>query len=237
MTYRIHDWRDDSQYPDDALTAAPPKFIETRKKHNYSDEQISTVFWHWEFLRRHPLYQKHWASEGVEYFLMFGVCGTFRPEPKTECPADLFFRYELFHKDSRFPTFIEPHKPWAENATRLKLQYDFLVSSKSAFELFMLSGHVPWPELKGARLRSLSKGKYQELLRVLDALAVGETLTQIARELRSNLPENSLYNAGYRLKKSALDFQAAITGLPRMGSAAIVQTRMLFSLHVCKHIQ
>lgn len=216
MTYPIQNWIDKTQYPQDPLSSAPAEFIEKRRKCNYSKDEISLVFWHWEFLRRHKLYQEHWASDSNEYFFMFGVCGTFRPDPKTDCPADLLFRYELFCKNLYQPTFMNLQKPWAKNVIKLKLQYDFLTASKSVFELFMASGYVPWPELKKARQRKFSEKKYFELLQVLDALAEKESLTKIARKLRPSLRESALYNAGLRLRKSALDLQAALTGLPRM---------------------
>jgi hypothetical protein len=216
MAYPIHDWRDSSKYPRNPLAAAPAAFIEKRRKHGYPDEAISSVYWHWEFLRRLPLFQKHWDNESVKYFSMFGVCGTFRPHPKTNCPEDLLFRYELFHKNPQYLMKLDGQKSFVENTRKLKLLYDFPKASKPAFELFMISGYVPWPKLAEKRKRRLSEEKYAELLRVLDALADGETLTQIARELRPALPENALYKTGARLRKSALDLQEAFTGLPRI---------------------
>lgn len=221
MAHPIHDWKDSSKYPRDPFAAAPAAFIEKRRKYGYSNQAISSVFWHWQFLRRHPSYQEHWNSEGIEYFSMFGVCGTFRPHPKTECPADLLFRYELFNKNLQYPMTVDAQKSLVENTRKLKLLYDFPKASKPAFELFMISGYVPWPKLTEMRKRRLGEEKYAELLRVLDALAEGETLTQIARELRPALPENALYKTGARLRKSALDLQTAFTRLPYMNKPDI----------------
>lgn len=96
MTKPIHDWRDRSKYPRHPLTEAPAAFIEERQKRGQSKDEMRSALWHWEFLRRHKLYQDHWKDDSDEYFRIFGIVGTSRPDPKTDFPIDLMFRYEMF---------------------------------------------------------------------------------------------------------------------------------------------
>lgn len=218
MAYQIHDWRDRSKYPSDPLTGAPAAFIEERQEWGQSKDEIRSALWHWQFLRRHELYQHHWENDGDEYFDAFGMGGVPRPSPKDDFPMDLLFNYERKHL--RYQTFIDAQKSWAENEIRLKQLYNLFRASKSAFDIMMASLYVRRGTSIGTRQRSLSEKKYPHLLRVLDALAKGDELIEIAKVIRPALHKNERYRAALRLQKSALDLQAELTQLPYMDKIA-----------------
>lgn len=219
MTYPIHDWKDSSRYPNDPLIGAPAEFTEERQKWGQSKAEIRSALWHWQFLRRHKLYQDCWQDDNDEYFEAFRLGGVPRSDPKDDFPMDLLFDYERKHL--RYPTFIDVSKPWEENEIRLKQQYHLFRASKSSFDIAITSLYAPRGNLIGERERSFSEKKYPVFLRMLDALAGGENLIEIARVLRPALHEkNELYRAASRLQKSALDLQMVLTQLPRMNESA-----------------
>lgn len=213
MTYRIHNWKDRSKYPSDPLTGAPAAFIEERQECGQSKDEIRLALWRWQFLRRHELYQDHWENDGDEYSDAFGVGGVPRPSPKGDFPIDLLFKYEQFNKHLRYPTFIDVQKSWAENEIRLKQLYDLFRASTSGFELAIASLYMPKKNLMEERERQPSEKKYPIFLQVLDALADGVTITEIAENFGTS------HNTASRWRDSALDLQAAFTGLPRMSKS------------------
>lgn len=199
----VSNWQNPEEYRLDSINALPDDFVKSLRDQSLSDKQILYVNMRWQFLRRHPRYQ---VSGAVVDGSMFGLQCTKCPSFYQAHPPGL-----LFYENSNGTT--DPIMDWHLHTS----QRDPAILSplerlgQALAQSIYPAMKWPWfrfPDSSSGRLRDLSVKKLPILLRTIDALADGVSISRIEKDLGNHTDK-----AGRRLKAMAIQAMIDITKL------------------------
>ena len=206
--HALADWKDKSAYPGaDILAKAPAVLLQRLRAEGLSEAAIHETLWRWQFLRRHPNYQKGWFRRDRRDSYLYGLDCEFCPNPEDEYPSELSYYIDkngnfcpAGHSDGRFaqqdPAMLDPIVKMVQGIMRTSRP----LMQQPFFEL---------PHATSGRKRPVRDVDRVRCLRVLDALAAGATGAEIERELY-----NSTDKGKDRLVRQAREALIDYTGIP-----------------------
>lgn len=202
----VANWRDAAAYPRDVSDLYSADVV--RAYSAASKLLLGNMMWRWEFLRRHPEYQRKWNKPSGKSGRIFGLAvpspDPFRPDRNIPL---IFGDASGERVADTLTAVIDLRYPAKDQLAILQQRYvqvHRVLKSKLSSAIYKRKYGHKWPQ----------KRDIVRALRVLDAYADGASFGEIARVTGKNIPPESRSEYGRRYVQQALAMQALFTRLP-----------------------